>query len=75
MTSMDFYVPPVMKKLETNFGQQINLIQRAPLGALPQEVVTLLPHYIVTLTNLFISSYSSYWYQTRVVKTTHDRSR
>ena len=34
-----------------------NLIQKVPLGTPPQEVVTLLPHNCVTLTNLFISSY------------------
>ena len=39
------------------FGQQVNLIQRVPLGILPQEVVTSLPHNHMTLANLFISSY------------------
>ena len=37
------------------FGQQVNLIQRVPLGTPPQEVVMSLPHNPVT--NLFISSY------------------
>ena len=35
------------------FGQQ----ERVPLGTMPQEVVTSLPHNYMTLTNLFISSY------------------
>ena len=39
------------------FRQQVNLIQRVPLGTLPQEVVTSLPHNHMTLTNLFISGY------------------
>ena len=45
------------------FGQQLNLIQRVPLGTLPQEVLTSLPHNHVTLTNLFI-----YIYRASVVK-------
>ena len=40
------------------FGQQVNLILRVLLGTLLQELVTSLPHNHVTLTNLFISSYS-----------------
>ena len=57
MTSLKIYISPSIKKLETyKFGEQINLIQKVPLGKLPQEVVTL-PHNYVTLTNLFISSY------------------
>ena len=39
------------------FGEQVNLIQRAPMGTLPQEVVTSLPSNHMTLTNLYISSY------------------
>ena len=39
------------------FGQQVNPIERVPLGTLPQEVVTSLPHNHMILTNLFISSY------------------
>ena len=39
------------------FGHQVNLIQRVPLGTLPQGVVTSLPHNHMTLTNLFISVY------------------
>ena len=36
------------------FGQQVNLIQRIPLGTLPQEVVMSLPHNHMTLTNLYL---------------------
>ena len=39
------------------FGQQVNLIQRAPLDTLPQELVTSLLHNHMILTKLFISSY------------------
>ena len=39
------------------FGHQVKLIQRVPLDTLSQEVVTLLPHNHMNLTNLFISSY------------------
>ena len=39
------------------FGQQADLVQRVPLGALPQDLVMSLPHNHLTLTNLFISSY------------------
>ena len=46
-----------MKKLQTKFGKQVNLIQWVPFGTPSQEVVTLLPHNQVTLTNLYISSY------------------
>ena len=38
---------------KNKFGQQVNLIQRAPLGTLPQVVVMSLPHNHITLTNLF----------------------
>ena len=34
------------------FRQLVNLIQRVPLGTLPQEVVTSLPHIHMTLRNL-----------------------
>ena len=52
------------------FEQQVNLIQRAPLGTLPQEVLTSLPHNHMTLINFFISSYRSYCYQIWAEKTT-----
>ena len=52
------------------FGQQVNLIQRALLGTLPQEAVATLPHSHMTLTNLFISSYRGYCYQFWALKTT-----
>ena len=37
------------------FGQQVNIIERAPLGTPPQAVVMTLAHNPVA--NLFISSY------------------
>ena len=37
------------------FGHQINIIERVPLGTLPQAVLMLLAHN--HLTNLFISNY------------------
>ena len=57
-----------MEKLETKFGQHVNLIQRVPLGTTPLEVVTL-PHNHVSSTNLFISSCTGYCYQIWAVKT------
>ena len=36
------------------FGQQVNLIQRVPLGTPPQEVLMSLPDNHKTLANLFI---------------------
>ena len=36
------------------FGQQVNLIQRVPLGTPPQEVLMSLPHNQMTLTNLYL---------------------
>ena len=38
-------------------GQQVNLIQRAPLDTPPQEVVMSWPHNHVIVMNLFICSY------------------
>ena len=57
MSSLKIYISSVMEKLETKFGQQVNLIQRILLGTPPQEVVTSLLYNHVILTNLFISSY------------------
>ena len=54
MTSLKIYISPVMEKLETKFGQQLN-IEKVPLGTPPQAVVMTLAHNHVT--NLFISSY------------------
>ena len=56
---------PVLKfmYLQSWGSWQVNLIQRVPLGTLPQKVVMSLPHNHVTLTNLFISSYRGYCYQ------------
>ena len=44
-----------MEKLETKFGQQVNIIEGVPLGTPPQAVVMKLAHN--HLTNIFISSY------------------
>ena len=44
-----------MEKLETKFGQHVNIIERVPLGTPPQAVVMTLAHNHVT--NLFISSH------------------
>ena len=45
VTSLKIYISPSIMKLETlKFRQQVKLIQKASLGALPQEVVTSLPH-------------------------------
>ena len=43
-----------MEKLETKFGQQLN-IEKVPLGTPPQAVVMTLAHN--HMTNLFILSY------------------
>ena len=51
-------------------GQQVNPIQRVPLGTPLKEVLTSLPHNLVTLTNLFISNHRGYYYQIWAVKTT-----
>ena len=59
-----------MEKLETKFGQEVNLIQRDLFGTLPLEVLTSLPHIGVTLESIFISSQRSYCYQIWAVKTT-----
>ena len=38
-----------MEKLEAfKFGQQVNLVQKEPVGTPPQEVVISLPHNYVT---------------------------
>ena len=56
MTSLKIYISLSIKKLEiSKFGEQVNLIQKVPLGKPPQEVVTS-PHNYVTLANLFIST-------------------
>ena len=53
MTSLKIYTSSHRKASNIKFGQQLNPIQRAPLGTLPQEVVMSLAHNPVT--NLFIS--------------------
>ena len=55
MTSLKTYISPEARNIK--FGQQVNFIQRVPLGTLPQEVVHSSPHNHVFLTNLFISRY------------------
>ena len=55
MTSLKIYISPVMEKLETKFGQQVNITERVPLGTLSQVVVMSLAHN--HMANLFISSY------------------
>ena len=57
MASLLNYISSNGEARNIKFRQQVNLIQRDQLGTLPQEVVMLLPHNPVTLTNLFISSY------------------
>ena len=53
MTSLKIYTSSHGKARNIKFGLQLNPIQRAPLGTLPQEVVMSLAHNPVT--NLFIS--------------------
>ena len=48
-------ISPVTEKLETKFGQQVNIIERVPFGTPPQAVVIPLAHN--HMTNPFISSY------------------
>ena len=47
-----------------------SLIQRVPLGTLPQEVLMSFPHNQMTLTSFFIFSYKGYFYQIWATKTT-----
>ena len=70
MTDMKIYISPVTEKLETKFGQQVNLTQIVPLATPLQEVVTSLSHNHVTLMNLFISTYRGYCHQIWAVETT-----
>ena len=55
MTSLKIDISPVMEKLETTFGHQINITERVPSGNPHQAVVMSLARN--QLTNLFISSY------------------
>ena len=57
MTRFRIYISSHGEARSIKFGKQVNLIQRIPLGTLPQEVVMSLPINHVTLTNLFIFSY------------------
>ena len=57
ITSLKIYIYASVKKLEIfKFGEQVNLIQKVPLGKLPHEVL-MSSHNYVTLANLFISSH------------------
>ena len=53
MTSLEIYISQVLEKLETSNLDQINIIERVPLGTPPHAVVMFLAHD--HLTNLFIS--------------------
>ena len=55
MTSLKLYISSHREARNIKFGHQINIIERVPLGTLPQAVVMSLAHN--HLTNLFISSY------------------
>ena len=56
MTSLKIYISPVIGEARNiKLRQQVNLIQRVPLGTPHQEVLTL-PHNHVTLKNLILSS-------------------
>ena len=56
ITSLKIYIYASIKKLIFKFGEQVNLIQKVPLGKLPHEVV-MSSHNYVNLANLFISSH------------------
>ena len=56
MTSLKIYISPVIGEAKNiKLRQQVNLIQRVPLGNPHQEVLTL-PDNNVTLKNLILSS-------------------
>ena len=57
MTSLKFYIPLSIKKLETlKFGYEVNLIQKVSLGTLPQEVVTSLSYKYLATEGLLLSN-------------------
>ena len=57
MTSLEIYIYPTIQKVGTfRYGEQVTIIQKVPLGKLPQEVVTS-PNNFVTLGNIFIPSF------------------
>ena len=57
ITSLKIYIYASIKNLVIfKFGEQVNLIQKVPLGKLPHEVV-MSSHNYVNLANLFISSH------------------
>ena len=51
----NLYISSHGKARNIKFGQQVNIIERVPLGTPPQAVVMSLAHN--HMTNLFISSY------------------
>ena len=55
MTDLKIYIFSHGEARNIKFGQQVNIIERVPLGTPPQAVVMTLAHNHVT--NLFISSY------------------
>ena len=55
--SENLYISSQGEARNIKFGHQVNLIRRVLLGTPPQEVVMLLTHNHVILTNLFISIY------------------
>ena len=55
MTSLKIYISGHRKARNVKFGQQVNIIEKVPLGTPPQEVMMLLAHNYIT--NLFASSY------------------
>ena len=55
MTSLRIYISPIYGEARNiKFGQQVNIIERVPLGASQAVVMTLAHNHV---TNLFISSY------------------
>ena len=55
MTSLKIFISSHGEARNIKFGHQINIIERVPLGTLPQAVVMSLAHN--HLTNLFILNY------------------
>ena len=56
MSSLRIYISPVYGEARNiKFGQQLNIIERLPLGTPPQAAVMTLAHNHVT--NFFISIY------------------
>ena len=53
----NLYISSYREARNITFGLHLKLIQRVLLSTLSQEVLILLPHNHVTLTNHFFSSY------------------